>query len=863
MVARRLASACAAAFVVQLGMAGGASATTFNANPGSLGPIPDGTGPIPSFGAPLNVTIPVSGLPTGDNPMNVAVTLTGEHDWTGDLLVELVAPGGSPTATIFGRTGAPTAGANGSAADLGGTYTFTDQAVAAPTWWTAAASAGPAEAIPDGVYRPSASGGAGGTGANTTITPTFGTVLDPNGNWTLRVRDGASGDTGEITGASLELNTRVNADAGTLGAIPDGTLGPGYGPPRDVTFQITGLPFAPLSDVSVRMTLVHPFVGDVDAVLIGPDGTTQTTVFSRTGAASGTDPGDASDLNGEYRFFDANLGDWWAAATTAGAGTAIPPGNYRATTPGGAPGGGATASLTTPFAGLGNPNGTWTLRLRDHQIVDTGSISAANLRLLPSLDSSAPAKPAIDASDPASPSSSNNPSFQGTAESGSTVRLYANGACTGLPAATGSAAQFDGPGISISVPENAETTVSATAYDTSGNVSPCSDPFGYTEDSIAPATPTLSATDPPSPANNHLPKFLGTAESGSTVRFYASSDCTGPAAATRPASDLNGAGAEIEVPENETTTVRVTATDAAGNVSGCSSPISYVEDSASATPSLAAFDPSSPANQNFPKLRGSGAEADSTITVYSGPDCAGPPLFVFPNGAAAFNGAGVEIEVQDNTTDPYRVNATDPVGNVSGCSNALSYTEDSLAPAAPTLTATDPGSAANQNSPKVRGAAEAGAQVRLFASTDCSGAPIGTGTSGELGGAGVTASVPDNATTQFRATATDAAGNASECSAPVSYAEDSSAPDTTATTPKKKVKTKRKTVKVRFAIASPEPGASFECRVDGASFAACAASVTVKLKKGKHTFEAAAIDSAGNRDASSATVKVKVVRKRT
>jgi hypothetical protein len=42
-----------------------------------------------------------------------------------------------------------------------------------------------------------------------------------------------------------------------------------------------------------------------------------------------------------------------------------------------------------------------------------------------------------------------------------------------------------------------------------------------------------------------------------------------------------------------------------------------------------------------------------------------------------------------------------------------------------------------------------------------------------FGTPGITVSVPDNTTTSFRATATDAAGNHSGCSAPFTYVEDS------------------------------------------------------------------------------------------
>ena len=97
---------------------------------------------------------------------------------------------------------------------------------------------------------------------------------------------------------------------------------------------------------------------------------------------------------------------------------------------------------------------------------------------------------------------------------------------------------------------------------------------------------------------------------------------------------------------------------------------------------------------------------------------------------------------------------------------------------APHLTATDPASPANYNNPQVIGSAPAGTTVKLYASTDCSGEPLSIGSAAELE-AGIAVLVRDDSTTAVRATATTAADNVSGCSGPISYVEDSSAPQTT------------------------------------------------------------------------------------
>lgn len=99
------------------------------------------------------------------------------------------------------------------------------------------------------------------------------------------------------------------------------------------------------------------------------------------------------------------------------------------------------------------------------------------------------------------------------------------------------------------------------------------------------------------------------------------------------------------------------------------------------------------------------------------------------------------------------------------------------APAAPTPQASAPASPANDNAPRVSGGAPGGTLVRLYTTTDCSGTPAATGTATEFASPGLTVAVPDDTTTTFRATATNAADVPSDCSsAAVTYVEHSSPP---------------------------------------------------------------------------------------
>jgi Tol biopolymer transport system component len=76
--------------------------------------------------------------------------------------------------------------------------------------------------------------------------------------------------------------------------------------------------------------------------------------------------------------------------------------------------------------------------------------------------------------------------------------------------------------------------------------------------------------------------------------------------------------------------------------------------------------------------------------------------------------------------------------------------------------------------------------------------------------------------------------------------------------PKDKTKTKRAT----FEFSAGEP-ATFECALDGKQqFKACTSPLTVKVKRGKHSFEVRATDAAGNADPSPATDGWKVKKKK-
>ncbi|TML63972.1 MAG: hypothetical protein E6G22_05255, partial [Actinobacteria bacterium] len=145
-------------------------------------------------------------------------------------------------------------------------------------------------------------------------------------------------------------------------------------------------------------------------------------------------------------------------------------------------------------------------------------------------------------------------------------------------------------------------TITVRATDNVSNVATASSST-FTWDTTAPAAPTSLAVTPSSPANNNAPSVSGTAEAGSAVSLFINASCTSALAGSGTAAAFASPGLAVAVADDSSTTFYATTTDAAGNVSPCSSGVTYVEDStAPAAPSALAVAPSSPANNNAPKV---------------------------------------------------------------------------------------------------------------------------------------------------------------------------------------------------------------------------------------------------------------------
>jgi hypothetical protein len=99
-------------------------------------------------------------------------------------------------------------------------------------------------------------------------------------------------------------------------------------------------------------------------------------------------------------------------------------------------------------------------------------------------------------------------------------------------------------------------------------------------------------------------------------------------------------------------------------------------------------------------------------------------------------------------------------------------------PPPPVFTGTDPASPANQNLPRVQGAAEPGSTVHVYRGPDCSGPQAAVGSAQAFGSTGLTVRVHDDSVSTFSARLVSSRDLESPCSVgPIEFVEVSSAPE--------------------------------------------------------------------------------------
>ncbi|EMP2055458.1 BapA prefix-like domain-containing protein [Enterobacter kobei] len=298
------------------------------------------------------------------------------------------------------------------------------------------------------------------------------------------------------------------------------------------------------------------------------------------------------------------------------------------------------------------------------------SVSSASFSL--TIDTTPPALPVLtsildDVGNAATPVANGGltndaqPTLSGTAEAGSTVKIFDNGVQIGSVTATGGAWSFT-PSPALG---NGSHNLTFTATDAAGNASAPTAGYVINVDTLAPAAPVISSviddvgsvTGPiTGPTNDTRPTLNGTAEANATVRIYDGITLVGTVTA-----DASG---NWTLPQTTTTLTQgthnftATATDAAGNTSVASTVTTITVDLTAPTAPTGTF------NADGSVLTGN-AEAGSTVSIRLA-DGSTVTAIAGSNGTYSYTFTNKQTEGQT-----LQITATDAAGNTSLPGSAL------------------------------------------------------------------------------------------------------------------------------------------------------------------------------------------------
>ncbi len=350
-------------------------------------------------------------------------------------------------------------------------------------------------------------------------------------------------------------------------------------------------------------------------------------------------------------------------------------------------------------------------------------------RVVPTItqDSIAPAAPAVTS--PAAPLAINAGSIAvaGTAEAGSLVTIYRDynhdGSIEVGDVVVGSEQLAAGQtAFSIAVPldQNTPNSFVATATDAGGNASAPAVVPTITADSVAPHVPTVTGPSGPITVNTPTAAVSGAAEANSLVRVYVDLNDNGsidPGDLVIASEQLTGGASAYSIPAplspNGANHLLVTATDAAGNQSAPVGVPTITQDSiAPAVP--VGNGPTGPVSVDATTRTFTGtAEAGSLVQVYDdanhdGKIDAGDTVAGYEQLGPGQTSYSITVALAPNAPNNFLITATDAAGNRSTPIVVPTITQDSIAPAAPTVGSPSGPMILNASTTTLTGTAEAG-----------------------------------------------------------------------------------------------------------------------------------------------------------
>jgi Bacterial Ig-like domain len=386
-----------------------------------------------------------------------------------------------------------------------------------------------------------------------------------------------------------------------------------------------------------------------------------------------------------------------------------------------------------------------------------------------------------------------------------------------------------------------------------------------------PATPAAASPNTILPGQPSVPVTItGTSTDGSGF-FDPGPDTGGPGFPNRITASVGGGVVVNSVTYTDPTHITldldttaaangaqsVTVTNPDGQSSSCTPLVVGTDTDAPSAPNPQGTTPSSPGNDNNPKVFGSNAECGSTVKVYTNSTCSSASA---TGSAVAFASPGIPVTVADNSSTSFWARATDVSNNTSACSaTSTTYVEDSTPPHV-SVDSGPTGSTTEKTPTFTFSGSDAVGPITFKCSID-----TGTANFSACSGPGnsdtASSPLPDGSYT-FRVQATDRAANSAVATRSFAVQTPTSppptAPDTTITKGPKKKTHKRKP---KFQFTSSQAGSTFQCRLDRGAFKPCTAPFvpSVKLKPGKHVLKVQAIGPTGIADGTPAVRKFKVL----
>jgi hypothetical protein len=460
-------------------------------------------------------------------------------------------------------------------------------------------------------------------------------------------------------------------------------------------------------------------------------------------------------------------------------------------------------------------------------------------------DTVAPTTPAITSPMEMSFINTTTPTFTGTGEPGSTVRVSRMGVelcSTVVPPSGMWACTSTGllPGT---------VTVTARSTDAADNASGVSPQRTFTIDTQLPVAPIIST--PTTNANvAPLPSITGTAEPLAQVNVFegAALVCSVPATAAGAwsCSTVLGTGPH---------TVVARQIDQAGNTSPDSPPRTFTVDG---LPNVLLNTPMDISSMNAERYVVTGVcsagAGDVSVSIM------GLATVTVPCAGGMFSATIDTRALPDSAMVTVRASQTTAAG--TGADTRV-VRKDATAPTGPVITEPTAGEVTTSNAPPITGTAEPGATVTVFVNNN----PIGTTTANSMGEWSLTPPTPlADGTYIVSASARDASGNAGPQGVGVTFTIDSTAP----TAPNIVTPAGEATLdddRPMDVTGFAEPNSTVTVYVDGMRAGTAQADATgrfvlvidpLSLGDGPHVIDAEARDAAGNTSPKSAPVRITI-----